>query len=140
GEAFRLVAYGGGRYSPVHLYFEREPSGPEAGLYRANYDTALILRAGGDLTLYAPGGISLSLGAEGRVGSLTAQDDRDIPYLAPLGARLSVAVPFAAGRGLGQLAGTAEGARPTEIEGEDASGWADLGAEAHYRFARGIGL
>lgn len=137
GEAFRLVAYGGGRYSPVHLYFEREAA---TGLFAAHYSRARLFRAGGDLTLYAPGGVSLSLGAEGRFGALTGQGGRDIPYLAPLAGRLSASLPFAAGRGLLQLTGTAEGARPTEAEGERADAWAELSAEAHLRLARGLGV
>ncbi len=161
-EAVRLRFYGGGRYSPVGLYFQRwdveagaclpplvitslgestcGETGFAYGLYRADYDAVAVLRGGADLTLYGPGGISLSLGGEVRRGRLPDQD-RALPFFAPLAGRLSLAVPFARERGLVQATGTFEGARPTELDRQDdAPAWGDLRVEVGYRFAGRFGL
>lgn len=139
--AVRVTAFGLARYSPVFLYFERIGigRGTTAGLYEARYDEAVVFGGGGALTVYAPNGFRATAEAEARVGSLR-DGDRDIPYFAPVVGRLSLAMPFAEGRGLVQLTGTAESARPTETEGDDAPAWARLDAEAHYLLAAGFGV
>ncbi len=134
----RFTVYGGARYSPVTLYFNRVATGTTAGLYDALYGEATVIRGGGTVTLYAPNGLRFTLGAEARSGSL-GNDGGDIPYFAPVVGRLSVAMPFADGRGLVQATGTAESTRPTETDGEDAAAWATLDAEAHYLFVPGFG-
>ncbi len=138
----RFTAYGGLRLSPVALYFERETAGTENGLYVARYGEARVLRGGGSVTLYAPSGLRLTAGAEVRSGTLTsgADGDRDIPYFSPLTGHLSLAIPFADGKGLIQATGSAESSRATEIADVDADGWATVDAEGHYWFASNIGL
>jgi hypothetical protein len=137
GGAARLAVYGGYDYSPTRLYFERLPLS-QSGLYAAHYDAATVARAGADVTLYGPGGISLSAGGAFRLARLPDQD-RAIPLVSPLSARASLAVPFAGPRGLLQGALRFEGPRPTGVEGEDAPAWSELTLEGHYRFAGRFG-
>jgi hypothetical protein len=139
GRTVRLRAFGAARYSPVFLYFERVATGETAGLYEARYDEAVVFGGGGALTLYAPNGFRVTAEAEARAGSLL-DGNRDIPYFAPVVGRLSLAMPFAGERGLVQVTGTAESARPTEDDGEDAPAWASLDAEAHYLFTPSFGV
>ncbi len=141
-QVIRFDAFGGARLSPNQLYFERGGLGiglETPLLYLARYDAASTYRVGANLTGYAPGDISISAGVEYRIARLTDQD-RDIPYVAPLAGRVSVAAPFALGRGLLQASLRAEGTRPTESEDVDAPAWADLSVEAHYRLAGRFGL
>lgn len=146
--AVRLTASGGGLYSSSSLYFQRPcPGCFETGpLYEARYAGIMAFRAGGDLTFFAPGNISVSLGGDLRTTRFTsdAPDGSirpdEVPYVSPLVGRASVAVPFAQEAGLLQATFFAEGARPTETAGQDAPGWASLSVEAHYRFAGRFGL
>lgn len=138
----RLRAFGGYRYAPTHLYFTREmaslpPWDGAPGLYRARYDRVAMPRGGADLTVHAPGGVSLAASAEVRQPRLPGAD-RAVPFLAPVVGRASVAVPFADARGLVQATLEAEGPRPTLL-GADAPAWADASVEAHYRFAGRFG-
>jgi hypothetical protein len=48
-------------------------------------------------------------------------------------------MPFAEGRGLVQVTGSAESARPREAPLDEAPAWATLDAEAHYLFSPGVG-
>lgn len=149
----RFKAYGAGSYSPASRYFTRtivcpgcDPS--DRTQFGAAYDAMTRLGGGADLTFYAPGNISVSLGAEFRTARFAGTDaeggirpDVDaVPFVAPLVARAALAVPFAGTRGLLQTTLYLEGARPTEFDGEEAPGWADLSVEAHYRFAGRFGL
>ena len=144
----RFTAYGGLRLSPVRRYFERETAGSAPGLYAARYGEATVVRGGGSATLYTPSGVRATAEVEVRSATLDAGTDlggnpvesRDLPYFAPLTGGVSLAVPFAAGRGLVQATGYAESSRPTETAGVDAGGWATLDAEAHYWFASGFGV
>ena len=137
--AVRVTAFGAARYSPVTLYFEQVQTGETEGLYDARYGETVVVGGGGAVTFYAPNGLRVTAEAEARAGSL-GDDDRDIPYFAPVVGRLSLAMPFAGSRGLVQVTGSAESARPTEAEGEDAPAWATLDAEAHYLFASGFSV
>lgn len=141
GRSVRFTAFGAARYSPVFRYFERDlvTSSPTQGLYEARYGEAVVVGGGGAVTFYAPSGFRVTAEAEVRTGSL-GDDDRDIPYFAPVVGRLSLAMPFAGSRGLVQVTGSMESTRPTETEGEDAPAWATLDAEAHYLFASGFGV
>lgn len=135
--AVRLTAYAGATWGPSLRYFERLlPLGTTAGLYEARYGGASIFRLGATATAYGPAGLRLSAGAEGRHATLSAGGD--LSYFAPLTGHVSLSAPFASGRGLVQVTGTAEGARPTEVLGEDAPAWATLDAGATYRFAPGL--
>ena len=136
GEAVRLAAYAGATWGPSLRYFERIPLGTTAGLYEARYDGATIFRLGATATVYGPAGLRLNVGAEGRRATLSAGGD--LSYFAPFTGHASLSAPFSGGRGLLQLTGTAESARPTETLGEDAPAWATLDAEATYRFAPGL--
>lgn len=138
-QAVRFTVYGGGSWSPVYRYYEASSTRPFVGLYEAFYGEARILRAGGTVTFYAPSGLRVTLGAEGRSGALS-EESRDIPYFAPLTGSLSVGLPFAGSRGLVQVTGNAESARPTEDPDTDAAAWATLDAEATYRFATNFGV
>ena len=137
-EAVRITAYGGATYSPVYRYYERAASGLTEGLYAVRYGEATVVRAGGSLTVYAPNGLRATLGAEARSASLDG--GADVPYVAPLTGSLSLGLPFAGARGLVQVTGSAESARPTEDPDRDAAAWATLDAEATYRFAAGFGV
>jgi hypothetical protein len=149
----RFKAYGLGSYSPSSRYFMRTIVCPactpsDRTQYGASYDAMSRLGGGADLTFYAPGNISVSLGAElrstrfaggGAEGTIRPMID-EIPFVSPLVGRAALAVPFAGTRGLVQTTLHFEGARPTEFEGETAPAWADLSLEAHYRFAGRFGL
>ena len=134
----RVTAYAGGRYSPVALHFVRNLTGATDGLYDTRYAEEAVLRGGGSLTFYAPNGLRATLGAEVRSGTLP-DTEQDIPYFAPLIGELSLAMPFAEGRGLVQVTGSAESARPREAPLDKAPAWATLDAEAHYLFSPGVG-
>ncbi len=134
----RVSVYSGLRLSPVLRYFERTAEPSAAGLYEARYDGATVVRGGAAATLYAASGVRATAGAEVRSGTLDGGGG--IPYFAPLTGQLSLAVPFAAGRGLLQVTASAEASRPTETAGRNADAWATLDAEAQYGFASGIGL
>ena len=134
----RFTVYAGGRYSPVALHFVRNLRSATAGLYDVRYAEEAVLRGGGSVTLYAPNGLRVTLGAEVRSGTLP-DTEQDIPYFAPVVGELSLALPFAEGRGLVQVTGSAESARPREAPLDKAPAWATLDAEAHYLFSPGIG-
>jgi hypothetical protein len=140
GRSVRFTAFGGARYSPVYQYFERVATGGRAGgLYEARYGEAVVFLGGGSATFYAPSGFRATAEAEARTGTLR-EGDRDLPYFAPLVGRLSLALPFAGERGLVQVTGTAESARPAEEGAADADAWATLDAEAHYALSTGLGV
>ena len=137
GEMVRFTAYGGATWGPVHRYYHRLPMGTTAGLYEVRHEAVTIVRVGGAATLHGPGGLAATVRAEGRRARLDGGGE--VYYYAPLTGSLSLALPFADARGLLQLTGTAEGARPTEDPDEDAAAWATLDAEATYRFSAGFG-
>ncbi len=137
-ERVRFTAYGGLRLSPVTLYFERETTGLRRGLYLARYSESVAVRGGGSVTLIAPGGLRVTAGAEARAAML--DPEQALPYFAPLVGHLSLALPFAGGRGLLQVTGSAESRRPAARDDADADAWATLDAEAHYGLGSTVGL
>ena len=133
----RFTLYGGARFSPVALHFVRDITGAAAGLYDVRYAEQRVYSGGGSVTFYAPNGLHATLAAEFRAGTLP-DTQQDIPYFAPVVGELSLAMPFADSRGLVQVTGSAESARPREAPLDSAPAWATLDAEAHYQFASGI--
>jgi len=148
----RVRGYGGAAWADSELYFRQEPAsfGPISAraFFSAAYAPTRTLRGGADLTFYAPGNISISVGGEFRHARFrgdgmhegAALSGEAVPFVAPLSAQASIAVPFAGARGMVQTTLYLENERPTGRGDETAPGWADLSIEAHYRFAGRFGL
>lgn len=97
-----------------YRFFEPDaPAGYDAGFFRTTYEPAQLFEAGGSLTLLLGRAIHTTARLAFRDGKLT-RNDEDIPYLAPFTAGLALSALFNQGKGLLQIEGTSEGARPTD--------------------------
>jgi len=136
---FGIRAWGGFQYSPVRLFFERDPL---TNLYEANYDDSdtRILQGGVDLTASVPGLVEVSAGVAIRDGRLTTLEG-EIPFFAPVVGHVGLQVLVAEGRGRLGLAGYFEDERPEDLlNTETAPGWGTLSAEASWEVLRGLGV
>ena len=122
----RLRLFGLGEYTPTRLALTRSGD----GLYAPSYVSASVLGGGADLALVTPGGVSASAGVEFRESDA---DGGEVPFLAALTGRASVAVPFARDRGRVGLTLHTESGRPASVGGtDDADAFALAGLDVRY--------
>ena len=127
--AARARLFGLGEVTPTRLALTRGGD----GLYVPSYISATVLGGGADLALVTPGGVSASAGVEVRESDA---DGGQVPFLAALLGRASLAVPFAADRGRVGLSVHAEGGRPASVGGtDDADAFALVALDARYDVA-----
>ena len=128
--AARLRFYGLGQYTPTRLAFGLDGD----GLFTPSYVSATVFGGGADLALVTSGGVSASAGVEFRESEVDGGGD--LPFLAALVGRGSLAVPFAQSRGRVGLSVHAEGARAASIGGtDDADPFALVALDARYDVA-----
>lgn len=136
-----LKAFGGYVQASDYMYMQAaNVTAYESGFFNTFYDSARILRVGGEVALQGLDDVQVSLGVTYRDGQLTDVDTA-IPYFAPLTARGLVSYAFDDGRGLVQLTGRLEGERYTDTsESEQLGTYADLDLEASYDFSNALGV
>lgn len=150
----QVAARAGYRRSPNELYFEERPASgplPDRNLFAVAYGEAEILHAGGDLSVVLPAGFHATIGATVRRARLT-EDDAALPYVAPFQGQAMLSYAFSGGRGLAQVVGQLEGARPRRAVADslaglpaadalgDADAFLDLDLRATYNLSEAVGV
>ncbi|MEX0599342.1 MAG: hypothetical protein WD021_06825 [Rhodothermales bacterium] len=138
---FEADAHLGYSRAPHFRYFERatnaESGGYRHGMIAARYDGAAISYVGGDVSVSLPAGFHVSGGLTVRDGALT-DDDRDIPYFAPMIARGGLS--WSVGRAFIQATTIFESARDVDAAGSRRLGdFFDLDVDASYRLTDRLG-
>lgn len=148
GELFRgpvhLAGRAGYQRMPQYLFFEQADAGATGfarGFSAARYEAARILHVGAEASVDLPFAVQAALGLSLRDGALT-QANTHIPYFAPVVGHASASYAFAERRGLLQLVGTYERARPVDRR-EDApevGAYVDVDLHASYALDPTLGL
>ncbi len=127
---------------PQYLFFENAPeTGFDAGFTALRYARAQVYHAGGSVSINLPAGLYAMLGASYRDGRLPDADDADIPYFAPIVGEGTLSYSFAGSKGLLQLTGHYQNARPvSRAESREVGAYLDLDAEAAYNVTKLLGL
>lgn len=135
----QFTGRGGLRIMPQYRYFEAL-SGTEQHTATLRYAHARIFHAGGSSSIVLPGGIHAMIDITFRRGRLHRLDS-PIPYFAPILAQSTMSVAFARRRGLVQIRGYYESARPIDrAETIMLDGYADLDVEISYRITTYVGI
>lgn len=128
---------------PLYRYFENaaHPRGSYTqGFFRAAYDKARIIHAGGRAGIQLPNGFQAALDFTFRQGRLT-DNNMVIPYFAPLTSSLSLSYPFASNRGLLQINGTFHSGQFVDSANEKrVDAFVDFNAEASYDIVEPFGV
>jgi hypothetical protein len=110
--AVRLQPVVGFDYAPSYRAFS-SPTGVVSAPFEPSYESARIVRGGGQIALQGVEGLEASIEAFVRDGQLVGPS-RSIPYFSPMVARAMFSVSFADQRGLFQTTGTIESPRPID--------------------------
>ncbi len=140
----RISAHGGLERHPHYGYFVRKGSIPVAGsiggLFEPVFDDAAVSKAGAQIGLALPGGISTAVTADIRNGTM-GNEKTVIPYFAELTGSVQVSASFADRRGVASLTARMEGPRYTDRTGStQLDGFLDAAAEVSFLLSRRMGI
>ena len=125
---------------PQYLYFESVGEGRNRGITALRYGEADVMHVGGSVSVVLPGGLHAMAGLTYRDGRLP-DEDADIPYFAPLTGEATLSYSFDESRGLLQLTGHYENARPIDrLASREVGAYVDLDVEASYKITSLLGV
>ena len=136
----QLAARAGFQHMPQYLYFEDASPAGSRGVTTLRYGEANVMHLGGSVSVVLPGGLHAMAGLTYRNGRLP-DEDTDIPYFAPVVGEATLSYSFAESRGLLQLTGHYENARPVDRPASrEVGAYLDLDVEASYKITPLVGV
>ncbi|MEM6782586.1 MAG: hypothetical protein AAF624_02500 [Bacteroidota bacterium] len=132
----RATLYGGTQWGDFTQFFERDPA---TGLFTMGYGDTRRYFGGLEAALGRPDRVEATVGIEARSGQLV-DADADLPYYAPVVAHATLTVALLSERLRLGVSARAEGTRPADRAGAEATGFFDLSADAGFQLTERLDL